>query len=161
MQPLWQEVWGCPRDRPATPPQIATSRAPRNDGLSAPLVGLVAGRVSPHATHACGLTERAERRSLFARGSRGCPPGKQQNWAGGWAATTTRSNPLMASNSLGRCRGAAQRLSKERTSEGPPYSTPNARFVARNVFTSSIARVMGPTPPGTGVMAATFSDTGP
>ncbi len=32
---------------------------------------------------------------------------------------------------------------------------------AARVFTSSMAMVIGPTPPGTGVIASAFSDTGP
>lgn len=41
------------------------------------------------------------------------------------------------------------------------YPTPACARAARRVLTSSIARVMGPTPPGTGVMAPAFSATGP
>jgi hypothetical protein len=39
------------------------------------------------------------------------------------------------------------------------YWPPDRRRAARSVFTSSIARVIGPTPPGTGVIAAAFSAT--
>ena len=42
---------------------------------------------------------------------------------------------------------------------GLPRYLPASIFAAVSVFTSSIAIVMGPTPPGTGVIAEATSDT--
>lgn len=50
-------------------------------------------------------------------------------------------------NSNGRCRSLLQKVS---------YTIPCRSFAARTVLCMSIAIVIGPTPPGTGVMSAAF-----
>ena len=95
------EVWGCTPSackrgvqRGATPLAGGMESAPpahaSGESRGSNPSGRRNGGCASYSSHACRLTERAERQSLFARGSRGCPPGKQQNWVGGWAATTFR-----------------------------------------------------------------------